>query len=85
MTDAEMEARMSHRFGSTCELFREEAMKRVTCKSCGLPLDSEVDEEEALAEERSIDPEVTEVEFYCQVCLALKMAEHPDAPMLGAD
>lgn len=82
MTDAE---RFAHSFVSECQRFTEERMKTVRCHGCGLPLDSDVTEAEALAEERARDPEVTEVEFFCQVCLALQLAAHPDAPILGPD
>ena len=53
----------AHSLSVECRRFTEERMQTAQCLSCGLPLDSQDDEDKPR---------------YCQVCLALKEAEKPE-------
>jgi hypothetical protein len=70
------EEELAHRSRAECQ---EACMTTVLCKGCRIPLESDMSEAEMLAFEQSRDPEVGEVEVYCQVCLALQLAAFPDA------
>lgn len=52
-------------------------MHTLHCAGCGLPLQSDVSEEEMLEEIQQTDPTVGQVTILCHCCMALEAAANP--------